>query len=161
GSVDPAETRPLEDVREGAIAAATSALAIAARHWLGTAPALAPRAAPRRCRASGMRWARERLAGRSDSAGPYRYSLRPLGAAVAGAGTRLVEIASGVPAEGPRAPGIAVRAHPGTARTVLRAVDSYRPRLTVVGEHTGGIAIRHVGGQDDVVPLRTGLHLRS
>src|SRR5699024_5912930 len=35
GSVVPAETRPLEDVREGEIAAATSALGITQRHWLG------------------------------------------------------------------------------------------------------------------------------
>lgn len=201
GSVDPAETRPLEDVREGEIAAATSALGIAERHWLGTAPALAPDAAPRRYRDSGMRWVREGLAGPSDSAGPDSFSLRPLEEAVADlvalieavrpdvvigyddegtyghpdhvrahhlavgacarAGTPLVEIVSALPEDGRPAPGIAVREHPGTGGAVLRAVESYRTQLTVVGEHPGGIAIRHVGGQDDVVPLRTGLHLRS
>ena len=200
GSVDPAETRPLEDVREGEIAAATSALGITQRHWLGTAPALAPGAAPRRYRDSGMRWVREGLAGPSDSAGPDSFSHRPLEDAVADlvalieavrpdvvigyddegtyghpdhvrahhlaveacarAGTPLVEVVSALPEDDRSAPGIAVREHPGTGEAVLRAVESYRTQLTVVGQQPGGIAIRHVGGQDDVVPLRTGLHLR-
>src|SRR5699024_10623915 len=73
--------------------------------------------------------------------------------------TPLVEIVSALP-EGDTAPGIAVCEHPGTAAAVRRAVDSYRTQLTVVGEVPGGIAIRHVGGQDDVVALRTGLHVR-
>src|SRR5699024_11189307 len=168
---------------------------------LGTAPALAPGAAPRRYRDSGMRWVREGLAGRSDSAGPDSFSLRPLEEAVADlvalieavrpdvvigyadegtyghpdhvrahhlaveacarAGTPLVEIVSALPEDDRSAPGIAVREHPGTGEAVLRAVESYRTQLTVVGQQPGGIAIRHVGGQDDVAPLRTGLHLRS
>lgn len=200
GSVDAAESRPLEDVREDEIAAATSALRITERHWLGTAPALAPGAAPRRYRDSGMRWVREGLAGPSDSAGPDSFSLHPLEDAVddlvalveavrpdvvigyddegtyghpdhvrahhlavgacARTGVPLVEIVSALPAHGGSSPGITVRDHPGTAGAVLRAVDSYRTQLTVVAEEPGGIAIRHVGGQDDVVPLRTGLHLR-
>ena len=67
---------------------------------------------------------------------------------------------SALPEDDRSAPGIAVREHPGTGEAVLRAVESYRTQLTVVGQQPGGIAIRHVGGQDDVVPLRTGLHLR-
>lgn len=198
GAVDAGETRPLEDVREEEIAAATAALGITERHWLGTAPALAPGAAPRRYRDSGMRWVREGLAGPSDSAGPDSFSLRPLEDAVddlvaliaavrpdvvigyddegtyghpdhvrahhlaveacARAGTPLLEIASALPDGDRPTAGIAVREHPGTAETVLAAASSYRTQLTVLGEVPGGIAIRHVGGQDDVVALRTGLH---
>ena len=205
GSLDPAESRPLEEVREAEITAATSALGIAERHWLGTAPALAPGAASRRYRDSGMRWVREGLAGPSDSAGPDSFSLRPLAAAVddlvalletvrpevvigyddegtyghpdhvrahhvavgacARAGVPLVEIASVLPDETGSGSAsearIIARDHPGTGEAVLRAVDSYRTQLTVLGEEPGGIAIRHVGGQDDVVPLRTGLHVRG
>ncbi|ATG53263.1 GlcNAc-PI de-N-acetylase [Brachybacterium vulturis] len=211
GALDAEESRPLEEVREAEIAAAASTLGVAERHWLGTAPALSPGAAPRRYRDSGMRWVQEGLAGPSESAGPDSFSLRPLEDAVADlvalleavrpdavigyddegtyghpdhvrahhvavtacarAGIPLVEIASVLPdgsgtgagtGSGTGAgSGIRERDHPGTAEVVLRAVDSYRTQLTVVGEEPGGIAIRHVGGQDDVVRLRTGLHVRD
>src|SRR5699024_9347119 len=81
--------------------------------------------------------------------------------ACARAGTPLVEIVSALPEGGRPAPGIAAREHPGTGGAELRAVEPYRAQLTVVGELPGGIAIRRVGGQDDVVPLRPGLHVRS
>ncbi|MDN5820140.1 MAG: PIG-L family deacetylase [Brachybacterium sp.] len=201
GSLDDAESRPLEEVREAEIAAAAAALGIAERHWLGTAPALSPDAGPRRYRDSGMQWVREGLAGPSDSAGADSFSLRPLEEAVddlvallqtvrpdvvigyddegtyghpdhvrahhvavaasARAGIPLIEIASVLPDGDGTDHRIAERDHPGTARAVLRAVDSYRTQLTVVDEAPGGIAIRHVGGQDDVVRLRTGLHVRD
>ncbi len=219
GAVAEGESRPLEEIREAEIAAATAALGIAERHWLGTAPALAPGAAPRRYRDSGMQWVREGLAGPSGSAGPDSFSLRPLVEAVddlvalltavrpdvvigyddegtyghpdhvrahhvavgacARTGTPLVEIASELPDPRGSDPRILEQDHPGTAGAVLRAVDSYRTQLTVIGAPfdgitgtdgiaradgiTGsdGIAIRHVGGQDDVVPLRTGLRVRG
>lgn len=205
GSLDAAESRPLEEVREAEITDAASALGIAERHWLGTAPALCPGTAPRRYRDSGMQWVREGLAGPSDSAGADSFSLRPLEDAVddlvalletvrpevvigyddegtyghpdhvrahhvavgacARAGIPLVEIASVLPdgsgtGSAPAAR-IIERAHPETAEAVLRAVDCYRTQLTVIDEVAGGIAIRHVGGQDDVVPLHTGLHVRA
>jgi N-acetyl-1-D-myo-inositol-2-amino-2-deoxy-alpha-D-glucopyranoside deacetylase len=200
GAVDAADPRPLEEIREAEIAAATSALGIAARHWLGTAPALARDASPRRYRDSGMRWVREGLAGPSDTAGADSFSLRPLeeavedlialletvrpdvvlgyddegtyghpdhvrahhvvAAACARTGIPLLEVASELPDAAEGEARIVVRDHPGTAAAVLRAVDSYRTQLTVLGERPDGIAIRHVGGQEDVVRLRTGLHAR-
>lgn len=201
GAIEPGDARALEEVREAEIAAATAALGIAERHWLGTAPALSPGAAPRRFRDSGMRWVREGLAGPADTAGPDSFSLRPLDEAVGdlaaliesvrpdvilgyddegtyghpdhvrahhvavGASSRtgvpLLEVASTLPQVPGSDPRILQRDHPGTAETVRRAVDSYRTQLTVVGDADGGIAIRHVGGQDDVVLLRTGLHARG
>ena len=76
--------------------------------------------------------------------------------ACARTGVPLVEIASG----GSTDPHIQWREHPGTAEAVHRAVDSYRTQLTVRDTSAEGIAIRHVGGQDDLVALRTGLHVR-
>lgn len=199
GALEVGDARPLEDVRESEIAAATTALGIAERHWLGTAPALAPGTAPRRYRDSGMRWVREGLAGPSDSAGPDSFSLRPLGDAVedlaaligavrpdvllgyddegtyghpdhvrahhvavgaaARTGIPLLRIASTLPEDPGSDPRVLERDHPGTAAAVRRAVESYRTQLTVVGDAPGGIAIRHVGGQDDLVLLRTGLRV--
>ena len=208
GAVVADDPRPLEQIREGEIDTAAAALGIAERHWLGTAPALAPGAAARRYRDSGMQWIREGLAGPSETAGPDSFSHRPLEqaaadlaalieqlapdavigyddagtyghpdhvrahhvsvAACARTGAPLVEVASEIPDE-PGAAGTAGAAettafvwrdHPGTAEAVRRAVDAYRTQLTVIGEVPGGIAIRHVGGQDDVVALRTGLRLR-
>ncbi|WP_087483267.1 PIG-L family deacetylase [Brachybacterium massiliense] len=202
GAIGAEDPRSLEEIRETEIEAATAALGLAARHWLGTAPALAPGAEPRRYRDSGMQWVREGLAGPSESAGPDSFSRRPLeqaagdlvalieqvrpdvvigyddegtyghpdhvrahhvtAEACARTGVPMLEVASAVPQE-PGATedgGFAWREHPGVAPTVLQAVDSYRTQLTVVGEVPGGIAIRHVGGQDDVVALRTGLRLR-
>lgn len=202
GAIAADEDRPLELVREREIDAAVAHLGLAARHLLGTPPALAPGASPRRYRDSGMEWIREGLAGPSPSAGPDSFTHRPLqdatddlvaliehmrpdvvigyddegtyghpdhvrahhvtAEACARTGVPMLEVASAVPQE-PGATedgGFAWREHPGVAPTVLQAVDSYRTQLTVVGEVPGGIAIRHVGGQDDVVALRTGLRLR-
>ena len=78
GAVADGDERPLEEIREQEIDAATAALGIAERHWLGTAPALAAGAAPRRYRDSGMAWMREGLAGPSPDAGPDSFSLVPL-----------------------------------------------------------------------------------
>lgn len=197
GAVDPADPRPLEEIREGEIDAATRVLGLTDRHWLGTAPALADDAAPRRFRDSGMQWVREGLAGPSDTAGADSFTHRPLEDAVAdlvallehekpalvlgyddegtyghpdhvrahhvtvaaceAAGVPMLEVASAGPGT---ATGFTWRELPETAPTVLRAVDCYRTQLTVVGEVPGGIAIRHVGGQDDVVALRAGLRRR-
>jgi N-acetyl-1-D-myo-inositol-2-amino-2-deoxy-alpha-D-glucopyranoside deacetylase len=192
GAIADGDERALEEIREQEIEAATAALGIAERHWLGAAPALAPGAAPRRYRDSGMAWVREGLAGPSPTAGPDSFSLAPLEqaaddlvaliaqvrpaaligyddegtyghpdhvrahhvavAAAARTGVPLVQIASDADAEG-----TATREHPAVAETVARAVDSYRTQLTLLGPAEGGLAIRHVGGQDDVVALRTGL----
>lgn len=206
GAVAPEDARPLEEVREAEIAAASSALGIAERHWLGAAPALAPDAAPRRFRDSGMQWVRDGLAGPSETAGADSFSVRPLEDAVedlvalieqvrpdvvlgyddegtyghpdhvrahqvavgacARTGTPLVEIASAIPApaeDGAIAAGtgeVVHRDHPETAAAVRRAADAYRTQVTVLGEVPGGVAIRHVGGQEDAVRLRTGLHRR-
>lgn len=204
-AIDPGDPRPLEEIRETEIAAATSALGISERHWLGTAPALAPDTAPRRYRDSGMQWVREGLAGPSETAGADSFSLRPLdqgvddlvalihkvrpaavisyddegtyghpdhvrahqvtAAASARTGTPMLEVASGVPnpVEGAeeQSTRFSWREHPGTVKTVHRAVDSYRTQLTVVGVGPEGIAIRHVGGQDDLITPRTGLRIRG
>src|SRR5699024_10696055 len=78
GSVPTEDPRSLEAIRETEIDAAAAALGLAQRYWLGTAPALAPRIAPRRSRDSGMQWVREGLTGPSESAGPDSFSRRPL-----------------------------------------------------------------------------------
>lgn len=195
GALGADESRPLEEIREAEIDRAVDALGLTERHWLGTAPALAPGAAPRRYRDSGMQWVREGLAGPSDTAGPESFSLQPLEGEVADlhalleavrpdvvlgyddegtyghpdhvrahhvavgaaerAGIPLLQVASGAPDD----PRTRWREHPGTAEAVQRAVDSYRTQLTVRGRSADGIMIRHVGGQDDLVALRTGLHL--
>lgn len=206
GAVPADDPRPLEEIREHEIEAATRALGISERHWLGTAPALAPGVSPRRYRDSGMQWVREGLAGPSETAGADSFSHRPIDDAVedlaalvtqlqpdavigyddagtyghpdhvrahhvtAGAcartGTPMLEIASEVPADpslGYGADstsddhGFFWREQPASAEAVRRAIDAYRTQLTVVGDAPGGIAIRHVGGQEDVVVLRTGL----
>lgn len=69
-------------------------------------------------------------------------------------------------------PRFAWREQPGTAAAVRAALEHYRTQLTVLpprsanegGASEGGAApieIRHVGGQDDVVALRTGLRLHA
>lgn len=86
------------------------------------------------------------------------------------AGVPMLEVSS-APEPGPAASTFVWREHPGVGEIVRRAVDSYRTQLSVIGwadegaradraAGVGGISIRHVGGQDDVVPLRTGLRLR-
>ncbi|WP_114854990.1 PIG-L family deacetylase [Brachybacterium sp. YJGR34] len=197
GAVDPGDPRPLEEIREAEIDAASAALGLAARHWLGTAPALAADAAPRDYRDSGMQWVRPGLAGPSDGAGPDSFTRRPLedavadlaaliaqvrpdvvlgyddegtyghpdhvrahevtAAACARTGTPRIEVASSDGADG----GFVRRDHPETRAAVRRAIGAYRTQLTVLEDVPGGIAIRHVGGQDDVVALRTGLRRRE
>src|SRR5690625_1398244 len=82
GAIDPADRRPLEEVRTGEIDAAIAALGIAARHMLGSPPALADGAEPREYRDSGMQWVREGLAGPAETAGPTSFTHRPRGEAV-------------------------------------------------------------------------------
>ncbi|MFC7465214.1 PIG-L family deacetylase [Brachybacterium sp. GCM10030252] len=207
GSVAADDPRSLEEIRQTEIDAATNALGVAERHMLGTAPALAPGAAPRRYRDSGMQWVRDGLAGPSDTAGPTSFTHRPLEDAVTDlvallehvrpdvvigydddgsyghpdhvhahhvtleacrrTGIPFVEVASGERPAGEESAGeetdgektgISWREHPGTGAAVHRAIDAYRTQLTVVGRDENGVAIRHVGGQDDLIALRTGLH---
>ncbi|WP_193104336.1 PIG-L family deacetylase [Brachybacterium sp. FME24] len=96
-------------------------------------------------------------------------------AACARTGSVMIEVASAPETSitetgGTDGSGFIWRDHPGTADIVRRAVESYRTQLTVVetvgadsgaGDGSGGIRIRHVGGQDDVVALRTGLRVRE
>lgn len=199
GAIAADEDRPLELIREREIDAAIAHLGLAARHVLGTPPALAAGAAPRTYRDSGMQWIREGLAGPSPSAGPDSFTHRPLedaaadlvalleqvrpdvvigyddegtyghpdhvrahqvtAAACENTGTAMVEVSS--VREPAAAAGFHWRDHPGTAEVVRAAVDSYRTQLTVVGMVADGLRIRHVGGQDDVVALRTGLRVKA
>jgi D-inositol-3-phosphate glycosyltransferase len=56
------------------------------------------------------------------------------------------------------------REHPGSAGAVESALRAYRTQLTVIGpldESPGGTRVRHVGGQLQDVPLRTGLRLAA
>ncbi|PWH07075.1 GlcNAc-PI de-N-acetylase [Brachybacterium endophyticum] len=58
----------------------------------------------------------------------------------------------------------AFREQPGSARALEAALRSYRTQLTVLGpleEGPGGVQVRHVGGQLQDVPLRTGLRLHE
>lgn len=195
GAVDPTDPRPLEEVRAAEIDRAVAALGLAARYDLGTAPALAAGAPPRRYRDSGMRWVREGLAGPARDASPESFTARPrqeavddlvalieavrpsvvLGyddagtyghpdhvraheisvAACARTGLPYLEVASA----GPDEQAFVWRELPAVRQIVLDAVSSYRTQLTVLGPREGGIAIRHVGGQEDLVTPRTGLRL--
>src|SRR5699024_8384197 len=82
GAIDPADRRALEEGRTREIGAAVAALGIAARHMLGSPPALADGAEPREYRDSGMQWVREGLAGPAETAGPTSFTHRPRGEAV-------------------------------------------------------------------------------
>lgn len=69
----------------------------------------------------------------------------------------LLEVAS----KGAGREGFHWRDLPQTRPTVLAALRSYRTQLTVLGADETGIAIRHVGGQDDLITSETGLRLRQ
>ncbi|MGY5763717.1 PIG-L deacetylase family protein [Brachybacterium sp. DNPG3] len=209
GTIDPADPRPLDEVRGAEIDRAARALGIAERFMLGTAPALAPGRAERRYRDSGMRWIREGLAGPSASAGADSFTLRPLddavddlvaliehlrpdavigyddegtyghpdhvrahqvtAAACTRTGTARIEVASAEDPDGAARPGhvdargFAWRDLPAAGEAVREALGAYRTQLTVLAPQAevlppeGAIAIRHVGGQDDLVALRSGL----
>ncbi|APX34522.1 GlcNAc-PI de-N-acetylase [Brachybacterium sp. P6-10-X1] len=201
GAIAGDEERPLELIRQREIDAAVAHLGLAARHLLGTPPALAPGVPPRHYRDSGMRWIREGLAGPSPSAGPDSFTHRPLedatddlvaliehlrpdvvigyddegtyghpdhvrahhvtAAACARSGTVRLEVSSAPKGSVPATGGFSWREHPGTAEVVRAAADSYRTQLTVLGTDDEGIRIRHVGGQDDVIALRTGLRVSA
>lgn len=77
GSIPEGDERPFEEIRMGELDGAAAGLGIAERHLLGTAPALAPGAAPRRYRDSGMAWVTPTLAGPSPDAGPDAFTRRP------------------------------------------------------------------------------------
>lgn len=195
GALDPADPRPLEEVRAAEIDRAVAALGLAARYDLGTDPALAAGAAARRYRDSGMRWIREGLAGPALDASPESFTARPRQEAVDDlaalietvrpdlvlgyddAGTyghpdhvRAHEIsvaacaATAVPylevaSAGAEEQAFVWRELPQVQSIVLDAVRSYRTQLTVLGPREDGIAIRHVGGQEDLVSPRTGLRV--
>lgn len=57
------------------------------------------------------------------------------------------------------ADGFSWRDLPGTLATVRGALEHHRTQLTVLGEDGDGIAIRHVGGQDDLITSRTGVRV--
>lgn len=202
GAVDPADERPLDEVRAGEIDDAASALGIADRHMLGSAPALDEGAEPRVYRDSGMQWVREGLAGPADTAGPDSFTHRPRSEAVAdlvaligrlrpdvvigyddagsyghpdhvhahhvtvaaceATGTSMVEVASDA-----ESTGFFWREQRDSLAAVQRALRAYRTQLTVLGveeaglEHAGRILIRHVGGQDGTIDMRTGLRVRG
>ncbi|HLS74975.1 MAG TPA: PIG-L family deacetylase [Actinomycetaceae bacterium] len=202
GAIAPADRRPLEEVRTAEIDAATAALGIAARHMLGSPPALAGDAEPREYRDSGMRWVREGLAGPAATAGPTSFTHRPRGEAVddlvalirtlrpdavigyddegsyghpdhvhahhvtviacEATGTSMIEVASD-----PESTGFSWREQRDSLAAVQEALRAYRTQLTVLGveeaglEHAGRIRIRHVGGQEDAIDMRTGLRLRG
>ncbi|MCW1804180.1 PIG-L family deacetylase [Brachybacterium squillarum] len=186
GAIAEDDDRPLDEVRAAEIDGATRALGLADRHLLGTAPALAAGAAPRRYRDSGMQWIREGLAGPSDTAGEDSLTRRPLETEVADLlaliastgpdvivsyddeGTyghpdhvrthhlaRAASAESSVPMLEISEHG-AVRELPGTAAAVTAALRCYRTQLTVVSADDAGVLVRHVGGQDQLVPFAAG-----
>lgn len=84
--------------------------------------------------------------------------------ACADTGTRFIEVGSladdGTIATD--APGTVWREHPGTKEAVLAALDAYRTQVTVLGSTAGEpgmITVRHVGGQEQQIPLRTALRM--
>lgn len=77
GSIPAGDTRPFDEVRMAELDGAASALGIARRHLLGTPPALAPGAAPRRYRDSGMRWVTPQIAGPAEGTGDDAFTRRP------------------------------------------------------------------------------------
>lgn len=85
GAIPPGDERSLDAVRMDELDGAASALGVAERHMLGTAPALAPDAEPRRYRDSGMRWVRPDLAGPAEDTGPEAFTRCSFEEAVADA----------------------------------------------------------------------------
>src|SRR5699024_2118714 len=83
-------------------------------------------------------------------------------AACEAAGTTMIEIASD-----PESTGFSWREQRDSLAAVEEALRAYRTQLTVLGveeaglDHAGRIRIRHVGGQDDAIDMRTGLRLRQ
>lgn len=77
GSIPAGDTRPFDEVRMAELDGAAASLGIARRHLLGTPPALAAGAAPRRYRDSGMRWVTPQIAGPAEGTGPDAFTHRP------------------------------------------------------------------------------------
>lgn len=73
-------------------------------------------------------------------------------AAAERAGVPLVQFASDADD-----PDFSWRELPGTAQAVEDALRGYRTQLTVLGRDGEKVLIRHVGGQDDVIEMRSGL----
>lgn len=80
-------------------------------------------------------------------------------AAARGTGIPFVEVASDPDPADAR---FAFREHPGSLDAVELALTNYRTQLTVLGrieEAPGAVEVRHVGGQLQQVPMRTGLRM--
>ncbi len=77
GSIPAGDARPFDEVRMAELDGAAASLGIARRHLLGTPPALAAGAAPRRYRDSGMRWVTPQIAGPAEGTGPDAFTRRP------------------------------------------------------------------------------------
>lgn len=77
GSRPEGDDRPFVEVRGAELDAAAAALGITERHHLGTAPALASGASPRRYRDSGMRWVTPQVAGPAEDTGPEAFTRLP------------------------------------------------------------------------------------
>lgn len=83
-------------------------------------------------------------------------------AACEATGTALIEVASD-----PEATGFSWREQRHSLPAVREALQAYRTQLTVLGheeaglEHPGRILIRHVGGQEGAIDMRTGLRVRG
>ncbi|MGJ9576948.1 PIG-L deacetylase family protein [Actinotignum sp. GS-2025c] len=78
--------------REAEITRARAILGVTDGFWLGTLPALAPGAAPRRYRDSGMAWIAPGVAGPAPSAGPRAFSRADLSEEIADARALLAHV---------------------------------------------------------------------
>ncbi|MDE1536890.1 MULTISPECIES: PIG-L deacetylase family protein [Actinotignum] len=78
--------------REAEITRARAILGVTDGFWLGTAPALASGAAPRRYRDSGMAWIAPGVAGPAPSAGPNAFSRADLSEEIADARALLAHV---------------------------------------------------------------------
>ena len=78
GSRPEGDTRAFTEVRMTELDGAAAALGVAERHMLGTAPALAEGASPRRYRDSGMQWVAPDVAGPAEETGPEALTRRSL-----------------------------------------------------------------------------------
>lgn len=105
-----------------------------------------------------------------DDAGTYGHpdhvrAHHVSAAASARAGVPMLEVASAQDAEG-----FSWREQPGSLEAVAAALACYRTQLTVLGTRPAvagaagadavpAVRVRHVGGQDEVIAMRTGLRL--
>ncbi|MFC0674176.1 glycosyltransferase [Brachybacterium hainanense] len=99
-----------------------------------------------------------------DDAGTYGHpdhvrAHHVTAAACAAAGVPMIEASSEPRDTAP--PGFVWREQPGFLAAVRAALEAYRTQLTVVGTGEDRVLVRHVGGQDQEVEMRTGLRLRA